>query len=100
MAVKGLCLANSSYLRDYFKYKNTPVYLESKTVQINDDSIIIKDKEGKEFVVEADSVITAVGYNPAPISKEKKHVHIIGDALKVGNLRTVVWKAWEIAEKL
>lgn len=45
-------------------------------------------------------MITAVGYNPAPIAKASRHVHIVGDALKVGNLRTVVWRAWEVAEKI
>ena len=45
-------------------------------------------------------MISAVGYRPAPIAKPSKHVHIVGDALKVGNLRTVVWRAWEVAEKI
>ena len=46
------------------------------------------------------SVIVSVGYNPAPLAKASRHVHIVGDALKVGNLRTVVWRAWEVAEKI
>lgn len=100
MAVSGLCLANSSYLRDYFNYKNVPVYLESKVSQINPDSVVVLDKEGNKHEIKADTVITAIGYNPAPLSKEKKHVHIVGDALKVGNLRTVIWRAWDVAGKL
>ena len=100
MVSNTLCLANSSYLRDYFDYKNIPVYLESKVIEINDDSVIIQDKEGNRFVIEADNVITAIGYNPAPLAKASKHIHIVGDALSVGNLRTVVWRAWEVAEKI
>ena len=56
--------------------------------------------EGKEFKLEADSVIMSVGYNPAPIAEKSKHVHIIGDAKAVGNLRTVIWGAWDVAMKI
>jgi len=99
MAVTGLCLANSSYLRDYFKTYKVPVYLESTLSEIKDDSVVIKMKEGTKKI-KADSIILAIGYNPAPIAKSSKKVHIIGDAKAVGNLRTVVWGAWEVAEKI
>ena len=42
----------------------------------------------------------SVGYNPAPIAKKASHVHVIGDAAAVGNLRTVIWGAWDVAMKL
>ena len=29
-----------------------------------------------------------------------KHVHLVGDAEKVGNLRSVIWGAWDVAMKL
>ncbi|MBO5020703.1 MAG: hypothetical protein J6D52_08575, partial [Clostridia bacterium] len=60
----------------------------------------VKDKSGKTFEIPSDSVIMSVGYNPAPIAEKSKHVHIIGDANKVGNLRTVIWQAWDVAMKL
>ena len=100
MATPKLCLANSSYLRDYFKYKNVPVYLESKVMEIKDDGVIIEDKNGKRTAIKADNVISAIGYNPNPLAKKGRHIHIVGDAQKVGNLRTVVWRAWEVAEKI
>ena len=96
----GVCLANTSYLRDFFKTNKVPVHLETKTKEINDGSIVIINKDGEETSIPADSVILSVGYNPAPIAKKSKHVHIIGDASKVGNLRTVIWQAWDIGMKL
>ena len=99
MVSKSLCLANSSYLRDYFKYKKTPVYLESKVLEIDKDKVII-EKDGKQITIKTDSVIRAIGYNPNPLTKSSRHVHVIGDAEKVGNLRTVIWRAWEVAEKI
>ena len=100
MAVKGICLANSSYLRDYFKLHNVLIYLESSVKEIKDNSVVIVDKSNNEQEVAKDDVIVSVGYNPAPIAKEGKHIHIVGDAYKVGNLRTVIWRAWEVARKL
>ena len=100
MAVRGLCLANSSYLRDYFKWKQVPVYLESGVKEIKENSVVIVDKSGNETELEKDAVIVSVGYNPAPIAKAGKHTHIVGDAYEVGNLRTVIWRAWEVAQKL
>lgn len=100
MISKTLCLANSSYLRDFFDYKKVPVHLESKVVEITPDSVVIEDKNGKISTVKADSVITAIGYKSNPLAKGSKHVHIVGDALNVGNLRTVIWRAWEVAEKI
>lgn len=100
MAVSGLCLANSSYLRDYFKYKNIPVYLESSVEKIDKNNVKIQTKNGETKNIKVDNVILAIGYNPNPIAKPSKHVHIVGDALNVGNLRTVIWRAWDVAERL
>ncbi|MBQ2325203.1 MAG: FAD-dependent oxidoreductase, partial [Clostridia bacterium] len=94
----GICLANTSYLRDCFKTNNVPVYLETGVSEICDGYVTVKAKDGKEEKIPADSVILSVGYNPAPVAT--KGVHVIGDACKVGNLRTVIWQAWDIAMKL
>ncbi len=100
IVAKSVCLANSSYLRDFFVYKKVPTYLEATVSEIKDKTVVIKDKAGNETEVKADSVIMAVGYNPAPIAKKAKNVHIIGDAKEVGNLRTVIWGAWDVCMKI
>lgn len=96
MAVRGLCLANSSYLRDFFDCNNVPVYLESTVKDIGDGFVTVKDKKGQELRLDVDDVIVSVGYIPAPLSLGRK-VRFVGDAKKVGNLRTVVWQAWKTA---
>ena len=96
MAVRGLCLANSSYLRDFFDCNNVPVYLESTVKDIGDGFVTVKDKDGQELRLDVDDVIVSVGYIPAPLSLGRK-VRFVGDAKKVGNLRTVVWQAWKTA---
>ena len=96
----GVALANTSFLRDFFKANNVPVFLETKTTEVRKDGVTIATKDGKTVDLPADSVILSVGYRPAPIAPKAKHVHVIGDAAKVGNLRTVIWGAWAIAMKL
>jgi 2-enoate reductase len=68
--------------------------------EITDSGVVIRDKDGKESRVDADSVIVSVGYNPAPLAQKSRHVHVIGDAKSVGNLRTVIWQAWDVCMKL
>lgn len=95
-----ICLANTSYLRDFFNANKVPVYLETKTTEIRNDGVTVVTKDGKTVNVPADSVILSVGYRPAPLAEKAKHVHIVGDASKVGSLRTVIWQAWDVAMKL
>lgn len=98
IAVKGVCLANSSYLRDFFKLHKVETHLNTALMEICDNGVIVKDNYGKVFNIDADSVILSVGYIPNPIAT--KDVHLVGDCDKVGNLRTVIWKAWDEAMKI
>lgn len=100
MAVPNLCLANSSYLRDFFRTNKVPVYLESGVKEIGKDYVIVEEKNKKQTKLPADSVIMSVGYHSMPLEKASRNVHLIGDAKKVGNLRSVIWGAWDVAMKI
>jgi len=100
MAVKGICLANTSFLRDYFAHKNVEVHLETKLKEIKDGKVIVIDKDNNDVEISCDNVIISVGYTPNPLFEEGKHIHNVGDSLKVGNLRTVIWRAWDVAMKI
>ena len=67
---------------------------------IEDDGVMVQDKNGMQFKIAADNVILSTGYRSAPLAEKSKHVHIIGDAFKVGNLRTVIWQAWDVCMKI
>ncbi|MGN1406062.1 MAG: FAD-dependent oxidoreductase [Erysipelotrichaceae bacterium] len=99
IAQTGVCLANSSYLREWFELHKVPVYLNTMLKEVKDGSIICT-QNGKEIEIKCDSVISSAGYIPAPLCEKKKNVHLIGDCDKVGNLRTVIWKAYECAMKI
>lgn len=100
IAMKGVCLANSSYLRDFFQTNRVPVHLETRLCQVLPDGVLVKDHNGMEFKIAADSVILSTGYHPAPLAPKGKHVHLVGDASAVGNLRTVIWGVWDVCMKL
>ena len=100
IAVKGVCLANSSYLRDFFTLNKVEVHLETTLIRVSDKGVLVKDKTGKEFEIEGDTVIASMGYHPAPVFAKSGKVKLIGDCDKVGNLRTAIWKAWDVAMKI
>ena len=96
---KGVCLANSSYLIEWFELHKVPVYLETRLKEVQEDKIICTDKSGKDFSIECESVISCAGYIPAPL-KGGKNVSYVGDCESVGNLRSVIWGAYEAAMKI
>jgi 2-enoate reductase len=100
IAVKGVCLANSSYLRDFFTLNKVEVHLETTLIRVSDKGVLVKDKTGKEFEIEGDTVIASMGYHPSPVFAKSGKVKLIGDCDKVGNLRTAIWKAWDVAMKI
>ena len=100
IAMKGVCLANSSYLREFFSANKVPVHLETKLEQVLEDGVKVTNKEGLSFKIDADSVILSTGYKSNPLAPKAKNVHVIGDANKVGNLRTVIWQAWDVCMKI
>ncbi len=97
---KGVCLANSSYLREWFALHEIPVYLETTLKEVQDGKILCADKGGQTIEITCDSVISSAGYIANPITGKTKNVYLVGDCNGVGNLRTVVWGAYEAAMKI
>ncbi len=98
IAVKGVCLANSSYLRDFFALNKVETHLETTVSEITDTGVVATAKDGSTFGIDGDSVILSVGYRPKPL--ELANAELVGDCRSVGNLRTVIWRAWDVAMKI
>ena len=97
----GVCLANSSYLREWFALHNVPVYLETILKEVRGDAVVCQTRDGKTLSIPCDSVISSAGYLPKPLPAEKrKNTYLVGDCRKVGNLRSVIWGAYETAMKI
>ncbi len=101
VAQTGVCLANSSYLREYFVLNSVPVYLETTLKEVREGSITVTSKDGTDFEIPCDSVISCAGYTPNPIATKKDgKVQLVGDCSSVGNLRSVIWGAYEAAMRI
>ena len=100
VAQGGVCLANSSYLRDWFEWKKVPVHLETSVKEVKDGAVVCKDKDGKEFEIACDTVVSAAGYIPDPLAPKQANVQLVGDCHNVGNVRTVIWDAYEAAMRI
>ena len=100
IAVKGVCLANSSYLRDFFALHQVEVHLNTRLTEVMDRGVLVQNEKGEAFEIPGDTVLLSAGYVPTPLTPAGKHIHLVGDCNGVGNLRTVIWRAWDVAMKI
>lgn len=95
LKVPGSCMANTSFLRDAFKYYNVPVYTSTKTIGYTDQGFEIENENGIKYIP-AELCIVSIGYDkgiPFSIDSKNEHLHVIGDANKVSNLQNAIWGA-------
>jgi len=108
VAAQATCLANTSFLRDAMEYHKVPVYLESTITEIGDGVATVKGKDGTVTQVEFDDIVNGIGFVPTPVGGKKasrrirgvETLHRVGDCVAIGNLRTVIWRAWDVCMKI
>jgi len=96
--VPTLCAANSNMLRELIRLHEIPVYTNAKVLKVTDKDITIS-VDGNEKIISVDTVVKSIGYNPSNY-EDSKDFYVIGDALKVGNLKDVIWKAYDLANNI
>ncbi len=109
VGAKGICMANSTMLRELLRFHNVPAYLNSVSEAITEDSVVIHTPEGQK-TIPADTVILSVGYTPderfAHLKRKKNRayrsseVYFVGDCDRVGNLKTVIKQAYELVQEV
>ena len=102
VGARGICMANSSMLRELLRFHNVPAYLNAMTKAITAEVVLIDTPEG-ERTVPADSVILSVGYTPDTrfaTQKGQPNVYFIGDCDRVGSLKTVIRQAYETVQNI
>ncbi|MBP2653184.1 MAG: FAD-dependent oxidoreductase, partial [Firmicutes bacterium] len=85
--------------------KNVQCYTSTSCICINEDSLICKNAAGNEFIMEADTVVLAVGMIPrldiAELFRETAHiVRWIGDCVEPRNVRAAIRDAFDAASQL
>lgn len=94
VVAQATCLANTSFLRDVLEFHKVPVYLNSTITNVGDKTVTIKTPDGS-IEVEYDNIVNGIGFVPAPVGEKAKNVYRVGDCVAIGNLRTVIWRAWD-----
>ena len=96
----------NSMLRELLKYHKVNIKTGKFLAAVTDEGAIIRDRvSGEETLVQADNVIFAVGLKPkASMARELRNAGIvcyeIGDGKAVGNIRSAVSEAYEVARNL
>ena len=81
-------------------YKQVPTYLNSSISNIGDKTVTIRGKDGSVTEVEYDNIVNGIGFVPQPVGGTGKHIHRVGDCVAIGNLRTAIWRAWDVCMKI
>ena len=98
---QNVCLSNASFLRDMLAYQKVPTYLEHTIREIKDKTVVVASKDGKNvFEVEYDDIVNGIGFVPQPVGGKGKNIHRVGDCVTIGNLRTAIWRAWDVCMKI
>lgn len=103
---EGVPVPNKQMLKDYFEYYNTPVLTGHKLDSVNGQgAVVTSTKDGEKKTLEADTVIIAVGFKPAPsfaqdLYETGAEIYQIGDGNRVGNILTAIWDGYEVAHSL
>ena len=124
VGARGICMANSTMLRELLRFHKVPTYLNSTVDSITDEGVLVNTPDG-QVTVPADTVIMSVGYSPdkrfdphggegEKLVKENRvkdfvnsysgskgsDVFFVGDCDQVGSLRTVIKQAYELVQKI
>lgn len=109
IGARGICMANSSMLKELLRYHKVPVYVSSTVESIEEDTVTLNTPEGTK-VLPADTVILSVGYSPDRSFTENKdpkkkvrnknRICYVGDCDQVGSLKTVIRQAYETVQKI
>ncbi|WP_431090511.1 FAD-dependent oxidoreductase [Paenibacillus sp. 8b26] len=100
-----LCHANEDMLRDLVAFKDIHLLTNAKIIDANDQEFVLKNKNGEETILKADSAILAVGYTPQQslyedIQNDVSEAYLIGDAKQVQNIMYAVWDAYEVTRNI
>lgn len=99
-----LCHANHDMLHKLVPYRGIEVLTEASAIRTTEKGLLVK-VDGEERDLEADSVVSAIGYVRdsemwEAITEVNVPKNILGDARKISNIQYAIWDAYEVASKL
>lgn len=97
--------SNKMMLMDLIKHHNISVRTGVCVQEITDASVEIMDGNSEAESIEAETVISAIGYLPEQelynkLRDQYVNLHLIGDASKVRNIHNAIWDGYEVGRTL
>lgn len=97
--------SNKMMLVDLIKYNGISVKTSACVQEIKENSMEIVNDNGESEIIQADTVICAVGYLPEKqlynrLRGHYANVHLIGDASKVRNIHNAIWDGYEVGRTI
>ncbi|WP_252230539.1 FAD-dependent oxidoreductase [Clostridium sp. ZBS15] len=101
----NLPFMNYDMLKDLLKYENVKIITSTSIAAANDEGAIVKNSDGIEEILEADTVIMSIGYRSNKnlyddLKMEIEDLYILGDAKQVKNIMYAIWDAYEVARSI
>ena len=95
---------NAQMIGDLFAHHGVQVLTGHKLVEVTDDGVVLENADGR-VTLSADTVISALGFKPAPGLKETlancpAPVYEIGDAVAAKTIMNAIWTGYETANQI
>ncbi|MBQ8995272.1 MAG: FAD-dependent oxidoreductase [Oscillospiraceae bacterium] len=101
----GAPYPNKQMIVDLFENKSVKVFTNTKLVEVTDEGALVEKSDGTKELFKADTVVSALGFRPAPNLKEEwaelgLPMYEIGDATGAGTILKAIWDAYDVANSL
>lgn len=97
-------IPNGQMIPDLFEHHHVTV-LEKHRLSAVEDGKVILESDGQKKVLDADTVVIAVGFRPAPSMAQELQgcgavVYEIGDGQKVSTILHAIWDGYEVGNNI
>ncbi len=101
----GAPYPNKQMITDLFENRGVKVFTSTKLVEVTDEGAIVEKADGSRELFKADTVISAMGFRPAPNLKEEWAelnipMYEVGDATGAGTIMKAIWEAYDVANQI
>ena len=101
----GAPYPNKQMISDLFEDRGVKVFTGTKLSEVTDDGAVVEKADGSKELFAADTVVSAMGFQPTPNLKEEwASLGIpmieVGDATGAGTILKAIWDAYEAANSL
>ncbi|MFC1961472.1 FAD-dependent oxidoreductase [Chloroflexota bacterium] len=93
---------NRNHLIKLLAAADVAIWTNTKALEITDEGLVVADTNGRRMMLEADTILLAVGYQPNrelfEVSKDRvKEAYAIGDCVQTRKLIDAIWEGFAAA---